>query len=131
MHSMLRYIIVAMLLVVLIKSILNLSKQKEWSKGDIKLTAILMGFTHLQALVGLVMYFFVHQYYKLFSEMANPDIRWKVIEHPMMMIFFIALITMMHSINKKADKKNKSRRAIIFTLLSAILVVLAIPLSRW
>ena len=132
-HSGLRYIVFLLLIVVLVKAILNISSKKEWSTGDTKLTLFLLATSHLQLLLGFVLYF-VKGYQGFFSNMGDnmgiSEFRWAAMEHPLMMVVFVVLVTMLHSGNKK-EKANKNRRALIFTGISIAIVLAAIPFNRW
>lgn len=120
-----------LLIMVIVKALLNFISDKDWSRNDKKLTTLLMGFTHLQVVLGFVMYFFTKHYYNLLGNMKDPISRWLAIEHAVMMVLFAVLITVIHVTNKKPDKLNKNRRALILGLLAAAIGFAGIPLSRW
>lgn len=132
-HSGLRYVVFLLLIVVFVKAVINAFSNKEWTKGDTKLTLFLMAFTHLQLVLGFALYF-VKGYQGFFSNMADnmgiADFRWAALEHPITMIIFVVLVTIMHSINKR-DRKNKNRRAIILSVSAIITALSAIPMDRW
>lgn len=130
-HSGLRYLVFLFLLIVVVKAIINTATGKEWSKGDSKLTTFLMATTHLQAVIGLVMYFGVYKYYQYMSEMADPIMRWKAVEHITGMLIFVVLVTLLHRANKNPNKANKNRRALIMGLISVAIVLGSIPMDRW
>lgn len=135
LHSGLRYIIFLFLVIVIVKAIMNTVSKKEWSVIDTKLSMGLMVSTHIQLLIGLVMYVLAIKNQDLFSNMANTMsnsfLRWKAVEHPLMMLIFVALVTMLHSGNKKPGKKNKNRRALIFGIIAMAVALSAIPGDRW
>lgn len=135
LHSGLRYLIVLMLVVVIVKAILNTVSKKEWSKGDSKLSMILMSSTHLQMVIGLVMYILAIKNQGLFSDMGdtmgNAVLRWKAVEHPLMMFIFIILVSVLHITNKKEGKKNRNRRALIMGGIAIAVALSAIPADRW
>lgn len=130
-HSGLRYLVFLFLLIVVVKAIINTATGKEWGKGDSKLTTFLMATTHLQALIGLVMYFFVFKYYQYMSEMSDPILRWKAVEHITGMLIFVVLVTLLHRANKNPNKANKNRRALIMGIISVAIVLGSIPKDRW
>ncbi|MGB0430397.1 MAG: hypothetical protein ACPGLV_07975 [Bacteroidia bacterium] len=132
-HSGLRYLVFLALILVLVKSILNVLGKKEWSKGDSKFTMFLMAFSHLQFLIGLGLYF-VKDYQGFFSNMSQnmgvDTFRWAALEHPLTMIIFLILVTIMHSVNKR-ERKNKNRRALIITISALVTALSGIPFDRW
>ncbi len=130
-HSGLRYLIFLVLIIVLVKSIMNLAGKKEWAAGDTKLTMILMASTHLQLLLGFIMYLFVFQYYHLMGDMDDPISRWKAVEHMATMVIFVILVSVLHIVNKKPNKKNKNRRALILAISAIITGLSGIPFDRW
>ncbi|MBI1184643.1 hypothetical protein GC194_10245 [bacterium] len=130
-HSGLRYLIFLMLIIVLVKAIINALSGRRWGRNDIKLTTFLLSITHLQVLLGLFMYFFIFHYYNLFSEMSDPVARWKAVEHMATMLIFAALVTVLHTGNKKLEKPNRNRRAIIFIIIATAVAFSGIPLDRW
>jgi len=59
--------------------------------------------------------------------MQNPDLRYWTLEHLVMMLFAIALITVGHSRSKKiAAPEGKHRAIAIFYLLAVLVIVAAI-----
>jgi len=130
-HSGIRYLVFLFLLIVIIKALINTFSQKEWAKGDTKFTAMLMGTTHLQAVIGLVMYFVVYQNYQYMSHMDDPILRWKAVEHITGMLLFVVLVTLLHRANKNPGKQNKNRRALIMGLIALVIALGSIPMDRW
>lgn len=130
-HSGIRYLVFLFLLIVIVKALINTFSKKEWAKGDTKFTAMLMGTTHLQAVIGLVMYFVVYQNYQYMGNMDDPILRWKAVEHITGMLVFVVLITLLHRANKNPDKQNKNRRALIMGLIALAVALGSIPMDRW
>ena len=56
-HSLLRYFILIALLVVIIKAVIGLMNKQPYGKWDNKFSLYLFIFTHMQLLVGLIIYF--------------------------------------------------------------------------
>lgn len=133
-HSGLRYIVFLLLIVVIVKAVMNLAGKKEWGAGDTKLTLFLMATTHLQLLIGIALYF-VKGYQGFYSNIGDNmkigDFRWAAMEHPLLMIIVVVLISLLHIGNKKPNTKNKNRRALIFGLACLALALAAIPFDRW
>lgn len=110
---------------------MNIIGKKEWTKGDSKLSTFLMAATHLQVVMGLVMYFFVYQYYHLMSNMSDSLSRWKAVEHLTAMLVFVVLVSVLHIGNKKAEKPNRNRRALVLGIIALLVGLAGIPFERW
>ena len=92
-HSLLRYFILLTLLVVIIQSILGMAKKTPFGKWDDKASLYLLIFTHIQLIVGLILYF-VSPWVR-FAEGAAADagVRYWTMEHISGMVVAVALIT--------------------------------------
>lgn len=130
-HSGIRYLIFLALLVLLAKSILNILGKKDWGKSERTISTVLLALTHTQVLLGLIMYFFVYDYYLLIGDMSNADARWKSVEHLLAMLVFALLVTLLHVGNKKAQARNKNRRALVLGGIALVLALAGIPMDRW
>jgi uncharacterized membrane protein len=89
-------------------------------------------FAHIQLLVGLILYFY-SPFVKL-TEMAatmkDASLRYWTVEHLVMMIFAVVLITVGHSKSKKAtDAVQKHRTVAIFYGLALLVILVAIVQS--
>ena len=56
LHSGLRYVVLILILLAIVKSIIGWVSKKEYSKGDDKIGLFLMITAHLQLLIGLFLY---------------------------------------------------------------------------
>jgi hypothetical protein len=136
-HSALRYLILGMLIFVIIKSWISWFGKKSFQPADRKLGAMVMGLTHIQLIIGLALYI-TKKHFQGFSHMkelkaaGQPElaavVRFWTIEHLSMMLLAIVLITIGHSLSKRAltDQGKYLRLAIFFTL-GFVLIFAAIP----
>ncbi|MEQ9593427.1 MAG: cytochrome B [Cyclobacteriaceae bacterium] len=129
-HSTLRYVVLALLIVVIAKSLVGLLNNKPYENIDGKLTLWLMIATHVQLLVGLVL-FFVSPLVQFSGEtMKDSTLRYWTVEHSFMMLIAIVLITMARTTTKKlTDGKLKHKRVLILTSIALVLIVVAIVMS--
>ncbi len=129
-HSTLRYAVLALLIVVIAKSLVGLLNNKPYEIIDGKLTLWLMIATHVQLLVGLVL-FFVSPLVQFSGEtMKDSVLRYWTVEHSFMMLVAIVLITMARTTAKKlTDDKLKHKRVLILTSIALVLIVVAIVMS--
>ena len=123
-HSFVRYAVLIMLLAVIFKSLLSLASKKPFEKIDNVLSLVLLIVTHVQALVGLVLYF-ISDKVRLGQEGAMTYSRYFTVEHAFGMILAVIIITAARVTSKKiATDSGKFRRLAFFNLL-ALTVILA------
>lgn len=129
-HSYVRYIVLILLIVVIIASAVGLINKKPYSNSDNKLGLFLLIFTHLQFLVGIILYFVSPAVVFSGESMKNSSARYWLVEHAFGMIIAIALITAARVTSKKmSDSQAKYRRLLIFNLIAFLIVVLTISFS--
>ncbi|HET7178331.1 MAG TPA: cytochrome B [Chryseosolibacter sp.] len=129
-HSYVRYIVLILLIVVIIASAVGLINKKPYSNSDNKLGLSLLIFTHLQFLVGIILYFVSPAVVFSGESMKNSSARYWLVEHAFGMIIAIALITAARVTSKKmSDSQAKYRRLLIFNLIAFLIIVLTISFS--
>lgn len=81
---------------------------------------------HTQLLVGILLYF-VSPFVK-FGNMSDKETRFFTMEHSVMMIIAIILITMARIMSKKAkEDRLKFRRLFIFSFIALLIILVAVP----
>ena len=126
-HSYLRYFLLALLVVVVIKSLMGWLSQRSFTKMDDKLSLWLLIATHSQFLLGLVL-FFTSDLVKFNAEtMKNSDLRYWTVEHSTMMILAVVLITVARITHKKLPT-DESKHKRLFLLNGAALVIIIIAI---
>jgi len=129
LHSGLRYIVLILLVLALVTAIIGLFGKKPYSEGNRKINLFAMIFTHTQFLVGLILYFFspMVNYSNMGEAMKDAMTRYWTVEHSVMMLFAIILITIGHSRSKKAAEAfNKHRSIALYYGLAVLVIVVAI-----
>jgi hypothetical protein len=129
-HSGVRYLVLLLLVIVVIKSLLGFVGKKPFGKADNLLSLFLLIFTHIQALAGLILYF-VSPFVKFGSDtMKDKFTRYWTVEHIFAMLIAVVLITVARSTSKKmADPVSKHKRLFIFNVIALVIVVVTILLS--
>lgn len=129
-HSSLRYVVLLLLVIVVAKSMVGLISKKPFEKADEKLTLWLMIATHIQLLVGLVLYF-VSPVVKFGSDtMKDSLIRYWTVEHAFLMLIAIVLITLARTSTKRITESSaKHKRVFIMSAIALVLIVLSIAMS--
>ena len=129
-HSLLRYFILIALVVVIVKALMGLLNKQPYGKWDNKLGLYLFIFTHMQLLVGLILYF-VSPFVKFGSEtMSDKTTRYWTVEHITAMLIAVVLITLARSTSKKmTDDSSKHKRMFVFNTFALIVIIATIVLS--
>ncbi len=129
-HSYLRYIVLILLVIVIIASIAGLVNKKPYTATDNKLSLYLFISTHLQLLLGLIL-FFVSPVVQFSGEaMKNPETRYWLVEHNTAMLIAIVFITLARTTSKKmAQAQARHKRMLIFNLIALVIIVLTISIS--
>jgi len=131
LHSGVRFIVLALVLVAIIQSLVGWLGHKTYSKGNRKLNLFAMISAHTQLLIGLALYFLSPFVQFGSNTMKDATTRYWTVEHIAMMVFALILITIGHSRSKKAVIPEDKHRAIaIFYLLAVIIIVVAILQSH-
>lgn len=135
-HSYWAYLVVALLLVAVINAIMASSKKREFTDKDLRIGLFTLIVSHIQLLIGLGWYF-MSPYYKALKAdagtvMGESSSRLLAIEHPIMMVLAIVLITIGWSKHKKkTEDAAKFKTFIIFYGIALLLVLSRIPWSNW
>jgi low temperature requirement protein LtrA len=130
LHSTLRYLILIALIVVIVKSLIGWLGKKQYTNLDNRLGLYLFIFTHMQLLIGLVLYFVSDVVQFNEGTMKNKDLRYWAVEHLAIMLVSVVLITMARITSKKmATDEAKHRRMVVFNGAALVLILLAIAMS--
>lgn len=128
LHSVNRYVLLALLLIVIITSFQKWKGNKEYTKQDDKLNLVTFILTHIQLLLGLVLFFTSTKV--AFNEytMSNSILRFFTVEHTLGMLIAIALITIARIKGKKiADAAKRHKLTFTYYLIALILIFVSIP----
>jgi Na+/H+-dicarboxylate symporter len=120
-HSGWRYIVIVLLLVAVINAISGWLGKKNYTEGNRKLNVFTLISSHIQLLLGLVLYF-TNSWYKVDSSIAMGRY-WKM-EHISMMIFAVILITVGNARSKKLDSALTKHKTIAIYFTLALLIIL-------
>ncbi|MGB3468425.1 MAG: hypothetical protein WBA74_24280 [Cyclobacteriaceae bacterium] len=135
-HSWLRWIILIVSIVVILKSLVGLFGGGDYKKLDNILAASFVGTMHLQLLIGLILYIFLSPvttsaFENMGEAMGNASVRYWAVEHITVMILAVVAAQVGRSISKKSgDSVVKFRFQAIFFGISLFLMLLRIPWDR-
>lgn len=125
-HSGLRWLLVISLVLALIKGIIGWLGNKEYTKIDNIVALALVSFTHLMGILGLVLYFVSPKVSWTKETMGNALSRFWSMEHGIIMLIVIVLITVGRVKSKKAITDTlKHKKGVVFYSIAFILVLWA------
>ena len=129
-HSLLRYFILIALVVVIVKAVIGLMQNQPYGKWDNKFSLYLFIFTHMQLLVGLILYF-DSPFVKFGSgTMSDKVTRYWTVEHIFAMLIAVVLITLARTTSKRmSNDAAKHKRMAIFNFVALAVIVAMIWLS--
>ncbi len=137
LHSGWAYLVLLVLIIAFINALLGVLKNKDFKEKDLRLSLFTLIFAHIQLILGIIMYF-VSPFYAHMREigmgasMKDATIRLFVVEHPLMMVLAIVLITVGFSKHKKkTTDKAKFKTIAIFYGIALLLVLSKIPWHQW
>ncbi|MFN8336449.1 MAG: cytochrome b [Cyclobacteriaceae bacterium] len=129
-HSYIRFAVLILLVVVIITSLAGWLGKKNYTPTDNKLNLFLFISTHIQLLLGLILY--VVSPHVKFGETTMKDsiTRYWTVEHITIMLIAVVLITMARITSKKLpDAAAKHKRVFIFNLIAFLLILAGIQMS--
>jgi uncharacterized membrane protein len=134
LHNLLRWVILILLVVSIFKSYVAWKQGKAFSDGDKKLWLFTMIAAHITLLLGLIQVFagrygiFTSELPEGTSVMKDKFYRFFWVEHPLIMVIAIGLITIGRGMSKKAVPDTvKYRKAFLFFSIALILILLGVP----
>ena len=137
-HSYWAYLVIIMLSIASISAIIGWVSGKEYSAGNFRISLFTLIVSHIQLLIGIVL-FFVSDKTVWFNDqvsvseiMSDDTLRMYNLEHPLMMIIAIALITIGYSKHKKKlTSTPKFKTLAIFYTIALVVLLSRIPWNAW
>ena len=135
-HSYWAYLVVIMLLIATFNGIIGFAANKEYSATNFRIALFTLIVSHIQLLIGIVLYFTSGNMARweggMSEVMGNDTLRLYLVEHPLMMIIAIALITIGYSKHKKKlTSRPKFKMLAIFYGIAFLVVLSRIPWNAW
>lgn len=135
LHSALAYLALAALVLVIIYTLVGALSNRDFTEKDRKIALVGLILSHIQLLVGLVLYFVSPlglEMMKSGSAMSDSAARLLALEHPLINIIAIVLITIGYSKAKKLTASKARFRSIYMMYAIGLLLILSrIPWSAW
>jgi hypothetical protein len=125
-HSGWRYVVILLLLAAFITALSGFTGKKAFTEGNRKLAVFALFSSHIQLLMGLLLYF-MNDWYKMDSSV--PSNRYWKMEHIAMMAIAVILITVGNAKSKKAvDGVAKHKNIFVFFGFALLIITVAILL---
>ena len=136
-HSYWAYLVLLVLILCIFNAITGKINGKDFESRDLRLSLFGLIFSHLQLLIGLILYF-VSPWFDQWSNlgmggvMKDAQTRLFLVEHPFTNILAIALITIGWSAHKhQSDPSKKFLRIALLYGLGLLLLMSRIPWDTW
>ncbi|GAA3759604.1 hypothetical protein GCM10022423_08170 [Flavobacterium ginsengiterrae] len=131
-HSGWAYLALLLLVFAVINAIIGFTSKKEFTAKDRKISLFALIGTHTQLLIGLILYFVSPLGKDSLGQMSNAALRLTSLEHPLINLIAIVLITIGWSKHKKLiNSESKFKTFAIFYGLGLILILSRIPWNLW
>lgn len=135
LHSGLAYLALLALIIVIFWMLFKTMSGKEFSEKDRKIAMIAFIISHIQLLVGLILYFVSPLGFFLLTSgtaMGDPTARLTALEHPVINILAIILISVGYIRAKKLTiSQAKFRSIYMMYALGLVLILSRIPWNSW
>ena len=135
-HSYWAFFVLIILLLAVLNALRGKISGKEFGSNDLRISLFGLIFSHIQLLIGLILYF-VSPWFDQWSSMGmgimkNAESRLYLIEHPITNIVAIVLITMGWSMHKiQSESSKKFLRIALFYGLGLVFLLSRIPWDAW
>jgi len=130
-HSGLRWLVLIFIVVSIVNALMKRGKNTEYTKGDKMPVLLGLIFTHVQLLIGLVLYF-ITQKFSLANGMGalmkDSVGRFYAVEHLTVMILAVVLITIGYSKSKRQEISAQKHTTVLrFYGIALLLILVSIP----
>ena len=131
LHHYLPYVLFFLMGLVILKSIKGIVNQEEYTESDKKLGLLAMIVAHVQLTVGIALYFVSPMVISMGDAMKDATTRLYAMEHPLMMVVAIVLLTMARSKTKNLSDVSAHTKNLLFFVLALVAIVSRIPWDQW
>jgi heme A synthase len=134
-HSGLAYLALLALVLVIFWALIGTLSGREFQEKDRKIALIAFIICHIQLLVGLILYFVSPLGFSLLAgggAMADATARLTALEHPLINIVAIVLISVGYIRSKKLESSTAKFRSIyMMYAIGLVLILSRIPWGNW
>ncbi len=136
-HSYWAYIVLLILIFAVVNAVIGFISKKEFKAKDLRIPLFALIASHIQLIIGFIAFYTSNFYDSMRSlgmgeVMKNSELRKALVEHPLMIIIAIALITVGFSKHKKKTTDSAKFKTITIYYGIALLLILGmIPWNLW
>jgi len=138
LHSYWAYLVLLILTLATINALIGYFANKEYAPKDFRISLFGLIVTHIQLLIGLVLYFISPLGLQSITNngmsvvMKDSLLRLYAVEHPLIMILTVVFVTVGYSKHKKKlVSRPKFKILAIFYTIAWFLMLSRIPWSNW
>lgn len=134
LHSYIAYAVVLTVALASINSLIGLITKKEFGAKDFRIALFGLIFTHTQVLLGIIFFVFANDFgsHPMGEIMKSSVLRLKNVEHPMLMLIAVILLTIGYSKHKNMRTSASKFKTLAITYTLAFVAILAmIPWKIW
>lgn len=132
LHSGWAYLALLFLVIAVANAGIGLFSKKEFTSKNRNIALFGLIGTHTQLLIGLILYFVSPFGFNSLGQMADKALRLTSLEHPLINIIAVVLITIGWSKHKKlTSSESKFKTFSIFYGLGLLLILSRIPWNLW
>lgn len=136
-HSYWAYFVLIILIIAVFNAIAGLRSKKEFQAKDLRISLFTLIASHIQLIIGLIAYY-MSTAYSMMKEvgmgevMKNSELRKPLVEHPLLILIAIALITIGFSKHKKKESDAAKFKTIaVYYAIALVLILAVIPWHLW
>ena len=136
-HSYWAYVVLIVLILAIFNAVKGFTSKKGFGANDLRISLFALIASHIQLIIGFIAYY-MSSFYETMrgvgmgEVMKNSELRKLLVEHPLMMIIAVVLITIGFSKHKKkATDSAKFKTISIFYTIALLIVLAMIPWNLW
>lgn len=131
-HSIFAYIVLTVLFLASVNAIMGIVSKKLFTDKDLRISLFALILSHMQLVVGFILYFVSPLGSASLGQMKDAGLRLTSLEHPLINIIAIIVITIGWSKHKKEESNNgKFKKIAIFYTIGLLLILSRLPWSNW
>ena len=138
LHSYWAYLVLLIIVLATLNALAGFFSKREYGAKDFRISLFALIVTHLQLLIGLVLYFVSPLGLQnimnsgMGEVMKNSEFRLYAVEHPFIMLLTVIFITIGYSKHKKQLLSHKKFKTLaIFYTIALVLMLSRIPWDQW
>lgn len=131
-HSGWAYLALLLLLIAAVNGLIGFFSKREFKQSDRRIGLFALIAVHVQLLIGLILYFVSPLGKASLGQMSDSTLRLTSMEHPLINLLAIVLITVGWSKHKKQTESAKKFHCFaLFYSLGLTLILIRIPWNLW